>query len=145
MANNVGKKISGYAACTTPESNALLVIVGNTAGIKNTFNITVNKLVGGHAACTMPESNALLVMVGNTAGTKNTFKITLQTLFGNNQENVYVANTKTLSVNTFMIRNMATPANSTATVTMGTIWWDASYLYIAIANNSIKRANLETF
>lgn len=39
----------------------------------------------------------------------------------------------------------STPLSSTDTVTEGTIWFDNSYLYIATANNSIKRVSLSSF
>jgi len=101
--------------------------------------------ISGYSACNVPEANALLVVVGNTAGTKNTFTLSLTTLLGNNAANVYVANTKTLSANNLVIRKKSTPITSGDTVGEGSIWWDATYLYIAVANNVIKRVALETF
>jgi len=38
-----------------------------------------------------------------------------------------------------------TPASSSTTVNQGTITWDSSYLYIAVANNSWKRIALSSF
>jgi hypothetical protein len=41
--------------------------------------------------------------------------------------------------------NTSTPANSTITVAQGTVWADSSYIYVATANNVVKRAVLSTF
>lgn len=41
---------------------------------------------------------------------------------------------------------LGTPANSAAlTVTQGTIWFDSTYVYVAVANNVVKRASLTSF
>ena len=101
--------------------------------------------VSGYSACNAPEANASLVVVGNTAGTNTTFRLSLETLLGNNQTNVIVSNTKTLSANSFIIRKKSTPSGSSDTVSEGSLWWDNTYLYIATANNVIKRVALETF
>lgn len=44
-----------------------------------------------------------------------------------------------------VIKNTSTPANSTANVAAGTIWFDANYVYVAVANSVIKRASLSSF
>lgn len=97
------------------------------------------------SACNAPEANALLVITGNTALTKNTFSLTISTLFGNNQVDVVVANSKILSANSFILRRNYTPGSSGETVNAGAFWWDSTYLYIAIANNTIRRVTLEAF
>jgi len=40
---------------------------------------------------------------------------------------------------------VATPANSSATCTAGTMWTDATYIYVCTAANTVKRATLSTF
>jgi aspartate/methionine/tyrosine aminotransferase len=56
--------------------------------------------------------------------------------------------TNTISLNTFraVLAIANTPANSTAlTVLGGTLLYDSNYLYIATANNTVKRVALATF
>jgi hypothetical protein len=78
-------------------------------------------------------ANDRLVVLGNTAGTSNTYTITVQNLFANAGANV-------------VLQTIATPANSTATtVRQGTVLWDSSYIYVATANNTLKRVALSTF
>jgi len=38
-----------------------------------------------------------------------------------------------------------TPANSTITISAGAAFYDNTYLYIAVANNSLRRVALEAF
>lgn len=49
MANNA-TKISELNACTTPEANAVLAVVGNTASNNTTFKVEVDKLFSNAAA-----------------------------------------------------------------------------------------------
>jgi hypothetical protein len=50
-----------------------------------------------------------------------------------------------VKVATLLVANNSTPANSTINVAQGTIWFDSSYLYLATANNIIKRMMLTSF
>lgn len=60
---------------------------------------------------------------------------------------VLFTNTANLNVvsNTLIITKSSTPSNSTPTVTKGTIWFDSTYLYVAVANNQVKRVLLSSF
>lgn len=52
------------------------------------------------------------------------------------------------SVDTLVIRQSSAPEvpiSSNTAATPGTIWWDSDYVYIAVANNQVKRAALTTF
>lgn len=53
--------------------------------------------------------------------------------------------TKTVYANTLVVTGNNTPANSTITVTKGTLFYDSDYLYIAVANNTLKRVSLASF
>lgn len=55
------------------------------------------------------------------------------------------ANTRADSLYIGITSGANTPANSTITVQAGKIWWDASYLYVAVANNTVKRVALSAF
>lgn len=101
--------------------------------------------ISGYDACTAPEANALLVVTGNTAGQLTSFNITVSSLLGNSQVDINVANNKTLAANNVIIRRTTTPNSSTDIVAKGTIWSDGNYLYIAVADNSIKRVALSSF
>lgn len=53
-----------------------------------------------------------------------------------------------VSVDQLVIRQSSAPdipETSATAATPGTIWWDSDYVYIAVANNQVKRAALETF
>lgn len=53
--------------------------------------------------------------------------------------------TKVVVANTFILTGNSTPANSTVTVTKGTIFYDVDYIYVAVANNTLKRVSLSSF
>lgn len=72
-----------------------------------------------------------VVILKDPATSPSTRTVTVANLLGNSQANV-------------VIRNV-TPSNSTITVTKGTIFFDDTYLYIATANNVLKRVTLSSF
>jgi hypothetical protein len=82
-------------------------------------------------ALTAPSGDDILVIVDDPTGTPVTKKVTVANLLGNSSANV-------------VIRNV-TPANGTITVTKGTIMFDSSFIYIATANNVIKKVALSAF
>lgn len=86
----------------------------------------------------------LLVVVKDPAGSATTVKMTANTFFSN----VNVISALTIKANTLMIIPSGTaPANSAAGsgILGGTMFYDANYLYIATANNTVKRVALSTF
>lgn len=83
------------------------------------------------SALTAPAADDLLVIVDDVAGTPITKKVTVGNLLGNTSANVVIYN--------------STPANSSITVKKGTILFDTSYLYVAVANNTLKRVALSSF
>ena len=82
-------------------------------------------------AVTAPSGDDLLVIVDDPTGTPTTKKVTVANLLGNSSANVVIQN--------------VTPANGTITVTKGTIMFDSSFIYIATANNVIKKVALSAF
>jgi hypothetical protein len=82
-------------------------------------------------ALTAPVAVDLLVIVDDPTGTPITKYVTVGNLLGNSAANVVI--------------NNSTPANSTITVKKGTIMFDSDYLYIATANNTLKRLALSAF
>lgn len=93
-----------------------------------------------------PSSDDLLVIVDDPSGAANTKKVTVSALLNASNSNITLADTATLTANTFVLKNKLTPANSvTTTLTGGTFFYDANYLYIAVANNVVKRVAIESF
>jgi hypothetical protein len=89
-------------------------------------------------------STDLLFGLRDPSGTANNFKVTGTNAFGNLAINVVT--TKQVSANNFKISAApTTPASSIDVVPRGTIWFDADFIYIAVADNTIKRATLSTF
>ena len=82
-------------------------------------------------ALTSISGGDLLVIVDDPSGTPVTKKVTVANLLGNSSANVVIQN--------------VTPANGTITVTKGTIMFDSSFIYIATANNVIKKVALSAF
>jgi hypothetical protein len=82
-------------------------------------------------AITNPTGDDILVIVNDPTGTPVTKKVTVANLLGNSSANVVIQN--------------VTPANGTITVTKGTIMFDSSFIYIATANNVIKKVALSAF
>lgn len=99
-----------------------------------------SKKISELIACTAPSTNDKLVLVANAGS--NTQYCTVNNFFNNAAVNV-TANVVT--GNTVIISSNLTPANSTANGVKGTIVWDSTYIYIAVANNSWKRIALTTF
>jgi hypothetical protein len=90
-----------------------------------------SKKVSELTALTSPSGEDLLLIVDDPSGTPTTKKVTVSNLFGNVAANVVIYN--------------ATVANSTITVKKGTIMFDSSYIYVAVANNVLKRVGLTAF
>lgn len=81
---------------------------------------------------TAPSADDILYVVDGPLGTTPVSKkLSVSNLLGNSSANVVIQN--------------VTPANSTITVKKGTVMFDTSYLYIATANNVLKRVSLSSF
>ena len=89
------------------------------------------KKISELTALTAPAAEDLMVIVDDPSGTPTTKYVSVGNLFGNSSANVVIYN--------------ATPANSTITVKKGTLMFDTDYLYIATANNTLKRIALTAF
>ena len=79
----------------------------------------------------------LFLISANTSNTATTKVVNSSILFGNSSA--------LISANQFQMREKTTPANSTVTMTQGRIFFDEDYLYIAVANNTLKRVALSSF
>lgn len=100
---------------------------------------SAGKKIKDYGVLSAPTANTKIVVSHNG----NTYQMNLASAFANLSSNISISNT--VSVFGVEVRNDATPANSTINVTKGSIWADSDYLYVAVANNTIKRIALETF
>lgn len=73
-----------------------------------------------------------VIVLTSPSSSPVTKSITVSNLFGNSSANVE-------------IYNIVAVVNSSITVSKGTIMFDTSYLYIAVADNTLKRITLESF
>lgn len=89
------------------------------------------KKISELTALTTISGDDLLVIVDDPAGTPVTKKVTVANLLGNSAANVVIQN--------------VTPANGTITVKKGTIMFDNDFIYIATANNVVKKVSLSAF
>jgi hypothetical protein len=90
-----------------------------------------SKKISELSALTAPAAEDLMVIVDDPSGTPITKYVTVGNLLGNSTANVVVFS--------------VTPANSTITVKKGTILVDNNYIYVATANNTLKRVSLTSF
>lgn len=104
-----------------------------------------SKQISELPTATSVAANATFVVVDNSTAVANTKQISANNLFNNSAINITLSNTAILSANTIILRNNQTPANSTITVQKGSIFFDTNHLYIAVANNTLKRIALTAF
>lgn len=90
-----------------------------------------SKKISELGALATPAGEDLLVIVDDPSGTPVTKKVTVANLLGNSAANVVIQN--------------VTPANGTITVKKGTIMFDTDFIYIATANNVVKKVSLSAF
>jgi hypothetical protein len=96
-------------------------------------------------AHTAPSSDDLLVIVDSPSSNAITKKVTVGTLLSNTAANVTISNTSVLSTKNIVVRRKETPTSSATTDTQGTMFYDDNYLYIAVANGTLKRVALTAF
>ena len=100
-------------------------------------------------------ANDVIPIVHDPAGSPTTVKITLTNFYANVVVSARFSNTVTLAANAVASQNFTannlfliyntTPSTSGDTVTRGKIWFDSNYIYVATANNTIKRVALTAF
>jgi hypothetical protein len=85
-------------------------------------------------SATSVAGDALMVVVDTPSGTANTKYITVSNLLSNS------ANVRATS-----IKGTTAPSTANATGVAGEIRYDSSYVYVCVANNTWKRAELSTW
>jgi hypothetical protein len=125
---------------TLANTDLLMVVVSPSTAPANK-KVTIWQLLG-----MLPANTHFLARI--TAQGNATFNGT-GNLFTGNTSIQGIATVRNLTVaNNYVTISTAhaTPANTTATsVTRGAIFWDSNYIYVATADNTVKRAALSTF
>jgi hypothetical protein len=124
-----------------------------------------DKKVSELSAITNLSGDDLLLVVNDPSGTPTSNKVTVSNLFANvvpdivhkgtftsRANTVFTGTQMTVSANTTFSGNLRltsdTPASNNASSEgygVGSIWFDADYLYVATASGTIKRVALEVF
>lgn len=132
------QKVSQLPVLTSPASEDLLLIIDNPNVTPASKHITLKILFGNVPANT--SISARLSVSGNTSftGANNQFT---SVKVNNNLE----TNKLKVSSNGLIITTALTPASSGITISQGKFFWDSNYLYVATANNTIKRVALSSF
>lgn len=103
------------------------------------------KKISELVALTGPAAEDLLVIIDAPTTNAATKSVTVGSLLTNCSSNVSIKDGFALSANLIINRNKQTPPNSNTVVSGGTFFYDENYIYIAIANNTLKRVALSSF
>lgn len=107
-------------------------------------NVASGKTIGQFPPLDNLTDSDKFIVEATRGGNTNTYYTTLSLILSNSSANIVVSNVSILSANTFIVRNKQTPSSPTMTVTKGTLMYDDDYLYVATANNRIKRIAFDT-
>lgn len=106
------------------------------------------KKISELTATTTANSTDYFVLVTDTSGTPTTNRLNAGRLLTQGLKARFANTTiSQLAVtgDRVVIENTKTPSSNTQTMTIGSIFFDTNYLYVAVANNTIKRVALSTF
>lgn len=133
-------KVSDLPTLTTPANEDLLYVIDNPSGTPASKNIDLATLFGNIAWNVSVIGAGQFSVNGSVSITNSSATFT-----SNVSTNVLSASSFTVANTGFRFGAAYTPANSKITVTQGTMFFDANYLYIATANNNLKRITLNSF
>lgn len=133
------KKVSALQTLTAPNGLDLLYVIDDPAGTPVSKKISLDQLLASLPSNTTV--NAKLTVTGNTSLTGANVSVTYNF---NVSGNTNLGKT-TIQSNSICIEDRLTPANSTITIKQGSIFYDNNYIYVAYANNMVKRATLNSF
>jgi hypothetical protein len=106
------------------------------------------KKISELTATTTANSADLMILVTDTDGTPTTQHLRAGRLLTQGlKANFANTSTSQLSVGSdrIVIEEGKTPSSASMTITQGSIFYDNSYMYVAIANNTIKRVALSSW
>lgn len=133
------KKITQLTALTAPANTDLLLIVDDPSGSPVSKKIELGDIFGETAQTVFQKID--ISASGNTVVGGDVVRITPTT-------RLEVQGLADFNYDEIRIRTAQTPASSNNTAlgwSVGTISWDANYLYIAVNSTTIKRIALDTF
>ena len=141
------KKITELSQANTVANNDLLVIVTNPSSLSETKKVTVNTFFSNTYATKI--TAATLVANSVTINSNATFSgattINGNLLVGGMTATANISFQQVLTANQIAILDSRTPANSAIDVARGTMFYDNTYIYIAVGTNVVKRVALESF
>jgi len=123
------KKVTELTAATSTTADDLLMIVDDPNGTPASKKITLNHFFGGVSANTVI-SGTLTTSANNTIN-GNKMTVTANTTFNGNLR---------MSSDTPSSNNAGSEGYG-----VGSIWFDANYIYVATASGTIKRVALSVF
>ena len=136
------RKITELDALTAPDQKDLLYVVDDPSGTPVSKKVSLKNLFGSIPANT--SVSGTLAVSGNTtisgANTVVSANLNITSTNGPKVNAGYV----TLASKTVVGGNNATTVLGQGGL-QGSIFWDDNYLYVATANNQIKRVALSTF
>lgn len=106
------------------------------------------KKISELTATTTANSTDYFVLVTDTGGTPSTNRLNAGRLLTQGLKARFANTTAsqfTTTSDKIVIQNTKTPANSSMTIAKGSIFFDTNYIYVAVANNTIKRVSLSAF
>lgn len=135
------KKVTQLPHLTVPDGNDRLYIIDNPTGTAVSKQITLDRVFGNVNSNTV--LNRTLAVAGNTVFNGiSTFANTVNVSTRLNATDIRTTG------NGIIIENKFTPGVSTldnASYPMGKITFDTNYMYIKVANTTIKRIALSSF
>ncbi len=131
------QKISELETLTNPHGTDLISVVDDVQGTPTNKNMPLNTLFGKIPA------NTGITGTLTVSGDTNLEVVTANTL---HVSGVSTMAGVTITSNGLIVQKTLTPANSSvSSIPTGKIFFDSNYLYIKVANNTIKRVSLSSF
>jgi len=106
------------------------------------------KKISELTATTTANSTDYFVLVSDTSGTPTTNRLNAGRLLTQGLKARFANTTAsqfTTTSDKIVIENDKTPSNSSITISKGSVFFDTNYIYVAVANNTIKRVSLSSF
>ena len=144
------KKITELSQANSVANNDLLVIVTNPASLSETKKVTVNTFFSNVVATKITTTGPVTIgntlnVTSNTVLSGNVYLTSPVVISGRITATANATYSQILTANQIVIQDKRTPANSTITIDVGTMFYDNTYLYVTVSQNLIKRIPLESF
>jgi hypothetical protein len=134
------RKVSQLPTLSLAAGEDLLLIIDDPAGTPVSKKIRVDDLLG-YITANVSITGTLTVNNNATFNGSNTIINGSNTVFNSNT----TMKTLVITADKVVVRQSKTPSTNSDSVGQGSIFWDQNYLYVAIANTTIRRVALNTF